>query len=123
MKAVCVDDHRIILSSMISYVKELLPEAEVVGFDDTDRALSFIEENGCDILFTEIELRGGPAGLSLARGAQKINPRVNIIFTTVCSQQEYAEEVMQLRPSDYLTKVVTKEDVQGALQNLLYAVG
>jgi hypothetical protein len=30
---------------------------------------------------------------------------------------------MALRPSGYLTKVVTKKDVQKALSSLLYAVG
>lgn len=121
MKIVCVDDNRIILSRMLSYVRESMPTAEVVGFDNCEKALKHVREQGCDVLFTEIELSGRPSGILLARQVQGINARVNIIFATVCSQQEYAEEVVALRPSGYLTKVVTKQDVQGALQTLLYA--
>ena len=123
MKVICVDDNRIILSRMLSYVKEQHPEADVSGFADAKNALSFAKKNGCDILFTEIELGGKPTGLVLARQMQDLNARLNIIFSTVCSQKEYAEEVMALRPSGYLTKVVTKQDVQGALNHLLYAIG
>ena len=123
MKVICVDDNRIILSHILSYVKEQHPEADVSGFADAKNALSFAKKNGCDILFTEIELGGKPTGLFLARQMQALNDRLNIIFSTVCSQKEYAEEVMALRPSGYLTKVVTKQDVQGALNRLLYAVG
>ena len=122
MKIICVDDNRIILSRILSYVKERHPEADVSGFADTKNALSFAKKNGCDILFTEIELGGKPSGLVLARQMQSLNPRLNIIFSTVCSQKEYAEEVMALRPSSYLTKVVTKEDREEALGRLLYAV-
>lgn len=123
MKIICVDDNKIILSHMLSYVKEQDPEADVFGFADTENALSFAKKNGCDVLITEIELGGVPSGLMLARQMQDLNARLNIIFSTVCSQKEYAEEVMALRPSGYLTKVVTKKDVQKALSSLLYAVG
>lgn len=120
MKAICVDDNDIILSCMLSYVKELLPEADTVGFRDPGEAITFAETAGCDILFTEIELSGKPTGIALARRLQRKNARLNIIFTTVCSEREYAEEVMEIRPSAYLKKVVTKTDVEKALCNLLY---
>lgn len=120
MKAICVDDNNIILSSMLSYIKELSPRLEVAGFDNSDEAITFAEDAGCDVLFTEIELGGKPVGLELARKLQSINPHVNIIFATVCSEREYAEEVMQIRPSAYLKKVVTKKDLKKALGNLLY---
>lgn len=121
-KIVCVDDNKIILSQLTAYVKELYPSADAVGFEIPSEALAFAEDVGCDILFTEIEMYGAPHGIELSRKIKAINPRVNIIFTTVCSQTEYAGEVMELRPSGYLTKVVTKGDVKQALQDLLYAV-
>lgn len=120
MQVICVDDNRIIRSRMVAYVRDLLPTADVRDFDNAERAVSFAKENGCDVLLTEIEIYGAPSGIDLARDVQSLNPRVNIIFTTVCSQQEYAGEVMALRPSAYLTKVVTRQDVSGALNNLLY---
>ena len=122
VKVVCVDDHSIIRDRTIDYIKEIMTDADVLGFESVDDALSYAKDFGCDILFTEIELYGKPSGIELARGVQRINPTVNIIFTTVCSQSEYAKEVMELRPSGYLTKVVEIEDIRKAMNTLLYSV-
>lgn len=121
-KVICVDDHGIILSQMLENVKDLMPESDVVGFEHHEDALSFAREVGCDILFTEIELYGKPSGIELARELQELNSRVNIIFTTVCSPNEYAKEVMEIRPSGYLTKIVKSDDIKKALTELLYEV-
>lgn len=123
LRIICVDDHQLLLSRMLGYVREALPEAETVGFNSADAALEYAELFGCDILFTEIELYGRPGGLELARSIQGMNPLVNIIFTTVCSEGEYAGEVVRIRPSGYLTKVITAGDVKAALEDLLYEVG
>ena len=121
MKVICVDDNSIILSCLLSYVKELMPNATTLGFERPEDALCFAEKDGCDILFTEIEFSEKPTGIHLARRLQEKNSRLNIIFATVCSEREYAEECMEIRPSAYLKKVVTKKDVKHALRNLLYA--
>ena len=122
LKVVCVDDHNIIRDRTIDYVKEIMTDADVLGFENVDEAIFYAQNSGCDILFTEIELYGKPSGIDLARNMQKINPRVNIIFTTVCSPNEYAKEVMEIRPSGYLTKVVEIEDIRKAMSELLYSV-
>lgn len=122
LKVVCVDDQAIIRDRTIKYIKEISTTADVFGFESVDEAMSFVREAGCDILFTEIELYGKPSGIELARNMQKLNPKVNIIFTTVCSPNEYAKEVMEIRPSGYLTKVVEIEDIRRAMNSLLYSV-
>lgn len=122
LKIVCVDDHSIIRDRTIEYIKEIAEDANVIGFESADEAISFVQQVGCDILFTEIELHGKPTGIDLAREMQKLNPKLNIIFTTVCSPNEYAKEVMEIRPSGYLTKVVEIEDIRRAMNSLLYAV-
>lgn len=122
LKIVCVDDHSIIRDRTIEYIKEIMSGANVLGFENADDALNYAQTFGCDILFTEIELYGKPSGIDLARNMQKLNPRVNIIFTTVCSPNEYAKEVMEIRPSGYLTKVVEIEDIRKAMSELLYEV-
>ena len=61
-------------------------------------------------------------GLFLAEKMKQINPRVNIIFVTVCSESEHAKTVMQLKPSGYLTKEATNTQILEELQNLRYPV-
>jgi YesN/AraC family two-component response regulator len=82
--------------------------------------LDFVKDNGCDVLITEIEM-GGIGGLILARSVQKQNPKVNIIFLTVCDEKEHAREVFNIRPSGYLLKPATQEQLAYELNNLRHA--
>ena len=59
-------------------------------------------------------------GLFLAEKIRKINPKVNNIFVTVCSEGEYAKEIMRLKPSGYLTKEAISAQILEELQNLRY---
>ena len=61
-------------------------------------------------------------GHFLAEKVKKINPKVNIIFVTVCSENEHAKAVMRLKPSGYLTKEATNVQLLEELKNLRYPV-
>ncbi len=119
MTVVCVDDHPIMLSGLVSNVRQLLPNASTVAFKNADEALAFVKENGCDILISEIELCGVD-GLTLARRVKKLNSKVNIIFLTVCDEKEHAKEVLKIKPSGYLLKPAKSEQLEMELNNLRY---
>ena len=53
---------------------------------------------------------------------QEINPRVNVIFTTVCEEAERAKEVFRLHPSGYITKPYTQEQLARELRNLRFKI-
>jgi YesN/AraC family two-component response regulator len=78
-----------------------------------------VRENGCDILISEIELCG-INGLTLAQEIKRLNPRVNIIFLTVCDEREHAREVMRIKPSGYLVKPASQEQLEMEMKNLRY---
>jgi YesN/AraC family two-component response regulator len=120
MTIVCVDDYSIALDGLALSIGSILPEARIVTFKSVDEALDFVKNNGCDVLITEIEM-GGIGGLILARSVQKQNPKVNIIFLTVCDAKEHAREVFNIRPSGYLLKPATKEQLEYELNNLRHA--
>ena len=120
MTIVCVDDYSIALDGLSQSIRSILPDARIVTFKSVDEALAFVKENGCDVLFTEIEL-SGIGGLILAKRVQKRNPNVNIIFLTVCDAKEYAREVFNIRPSGYLLKPATREQIEFELNHLRYA--
>lgn len=121
MIVVCVDDHRVMLDSLKKSVKEILPEASVYGFSESNAALAFVEENGCDVLLCEIELYS-KAGNLLAEEVKQLNPVVNIIFVTVCDEKEHAREVLRLKPSGYLTKPSTRNQIREELMHLRYPI-
>jgi YesN/AraC family two-component response regulator len=100
-------------------IRELVPDADVAAFENGNGALGYVRENGCDILISEIELCG-ISGLTLAQEIKQMNPRVNIIFLTVCDEREHAREVLRIKPSGYLVKPVEQDQLESELKNLRY---
>ena len=121
MTVVCVDNTPIMLQFLKENAEAAYPNADIQDFLTEDHALDYVKKSGCDVLLCEINPpRLG--GIFLAEEVKKINPRVNIIFYTVCSESEYAKEVIRLRPSGYLTKEATRAQMQYELQNLRYQI-
>ena len=121
MRIVCVDDHPIMLQGLAQNIRQILPDANIYSFERADEALSFMKENGCEILISEIELCGTD-GLTLAKMVKNLNPKVNIIFLTVCDEKEHAREVLKIKPSGYLVKPAKREQLEFELKNLRYCV-
>ena len=119
MTIVCVDNTPIMLQSLKENAQTAYPNADVKTFPSEAPALEYAEKFGCDVLLCEIN-PPRLEGLFLAEKMKKINPRVNIIFVTVCSESEHAKAVMQLKPSGYLTKETTSAQILEELQNLRY---
>ena len=119
MTIVCVDDHPIMLKGLSNNIRQILPDASIGAFENANDAIGFVKENGCDILVSEIEL-SGVDGLTLSKNIKKLNPKVNIIFLTVCDEKEHAREVMRIKPSGYLVKPAKKEQLEAELKNLRY---
>ena len=121
MTIVCVDNTPIMLQSLKENADKAYPYANVQTFLSAEPALDYAEKFGCDVLLCEIN-PPRLEGLFLAEKMKQINPRVNIIFVTVCSESEHAKTVMQLKPSGYLTKEATNTQILEELQNLRYPV-
>lgn len=121
MTIICVDNTPIMLQAMKESAESAFPQADVRSFLREKSALTYAKNVGCDVLLCEIN-PPSLEGLSLAEEIKKINSKVNIIFFTVCSESEYAKEVMRLRPSGYLTKEATDAQLLYELQNLRYPI-
>ena len=121
MTIVCVDNTPIMLQSLKENATIAFPHADVKAFVAAESALQYAEEHGCDVLLCEIN-PPRLEGLFLAEKIKKINPKVNIIFVTVCSESEHAKAVMRLKPSGYLTKEATNAQILEELKNLRYPV-
>lgn len=122
MTIICVDNTPIMLQSLKENASIAFPNADVQTYLTAESALHYAEQAGCDVLLCEIN-PPRLEGLFLAEKIQKINPKVNIIFVTVCSESEHAKEVMRLKPSGYLTKEATNAQLLDELRNLRHPVG
>ena len=121
MTIVCVDNTPIMLQSLKENADNAYPCANVQTFLSAEPALDYAKKFGCDVLLCEIN-PPRLEGLFLAEKVKKINPKVNIIFVTVCSESEHAKAVMRLKPSGYLTKEATSAQILEELRNLRYPV-
>lgn len=121
MAIVCVDNTPIMLQSLKENADKAYPYADVQTFLTAEPALNYAEKFGCDALLCEIN-PPRLEGLYLAEKVKNINPRVNIIFVTVCSESEHAKTVMKLKPSGYLTKEATGTQILEELRNLRYPI-
>ena len=121
MTIVCVDNTPIMLQSLQENAGKAYPDADVQTFLSAAPALDYAKKFGCDVLLCEIN-PPRLEGLFLAEKVKNINPRVNIIFVTVCSESEHAKTVMKLKPSGYLTKEATGTQILEELRNLRYPI-
>ena len=121
MTIVCVDNTPIMLQSLKENADKAYPYANVQTFLSAESALDYAKKFGCDVLLCEIN-PPRLEGLFLAEKVKRINPKVNIIFVTVCSESEHAKTVMRLKPSGYLTKEATSAELLEELFNLRYPV-
>ena len=121
MTILCVDNTPIMLQSLKESAEAAFPHANIQTFPAEELALDYAKKAGCDVLLCEIN-PPRLEGIFLAEEIKRINKKVNIIFVTVCSEREHAREVLNLRPSGYLTKPITDSQLMAELQQLRYPV-
>ena len=122
MNVICVDYGRLTLRGLRKTTQRVVPDARVFACRNIKEAVETARESGCDVLLTGIDMGANRnEGIELARRIKEINPRVNIIFVTVCAEWEHAREVIQLRPSGYVRKPYEQEQLAEEFKNLRYA--
>ncbi len=115
MKVIAVDDEKIILDDFLEMLRNMPEISSVEGFTNCEKALKYIGEHEVDVAFLDIRMRGMD-GITMAKRAKTINPRINIIFLT--AYPEYSLEAMKLHASGYLVKPAIEEDVRKELRDL-----
>jgi DNA-binding LytR/AlgR family response regulator len=98
MTCVAIDDEPLALQLVKNYIEQM-PELELKAiFTDTTKAKAFIESEGIDLLFVDIQMPD-ETGLQFVNN---LTVRPVVIFTTAFSQ--YAVEGFNLDAIDYLVK-------------------
>lgn len=119
MKVLAVDDEPLALEMLVQSIQEAKPEFEVNAFRKPSELLAYAKENGCDIAFLDIHMRG-TTGVELAKSLKELNPSTNIIFVTGFDQ--YTGDAMRMHASGYIMKPVTKEKIEAELAELRFPI-
>ena len=116
MRAICVDDEKLLMEDAVAMCRELPQFREVRGFTRSDEALAWLEENPVDLALLDVDMPG-MNGIELAARIKACRPDTAIIFLTGYS--EYAVEAFSVRASGYLLKPVSLERLQ---EDVAYAL-
>lgn len=119
MRILACDDEPLALEMLIDAIEEAKPDAELHGYRKQSELLADAQENGCDIAFLDIHMRG-MNGVELAKKLKELNPKMNIIFVT--GFDEYTGDAMRLRASGYIMKPVTAEKIEEELRELRFPI-
>ena len=115
MRILAADDEPLALEELVSAIKEVSREAEVVSFCSPRKLLDYMKEQPVDVAFLDIEM-GSMSGVDVAKQLKVHHPKVNIVFVT--GYDQYMQTAIRLRASGYLLKPVRAEEVKEELENL-----
>ena len=119
MKILAVDDEALALEMLTEAIEEAVPDAELKAFQKPSQLLAEAQQNGCDVAFLDIHMRG-ITGVKLAKKLKEVNPKMNIIFVT--GFDEYTGDAMRLRASGYIMKPVTAEKIAEEMEELRFPI-
>ena len=123
MNVICVDESRLVLAGLRRRTQRIVPDARVYACRSPGKAVELAEEHGCDVLITGVDIgESGREGISLAEKIKQRNPCVNIIFITVRSMQDCANDFVRLRASGYIRKPYEARELAEEFANLRYAI-
>ena len=119
MKILVADDHKTIVDGVILDLKEILPDASVIGACKAEEIVELCNETKFDVIFMDIDIPSAN-GITLAKTVLNKYPRTNIIYIT--GHEKYALESYETNASTFLIKPITKKAIEKALNNLRFPV-
>ena len=117
---IVVEDIPALLQGSIAMIQDVVPEANIAGFESGAEALAYAHPNRVSIAFLDIEIDETLNGLELARRLLEIHPHTNIIFLT--NYAEYMTQAIYNHCSGYILKPLNRARVRHELANLRYPV-
>ena len=119
MKILVADDHKTIVDGVILDLKEILPDATVIGACKSKEIVELCNETRFDVIFMDIDIPS-TNGITLAKMVLDKYPRTNIIYIT--GHEKYALESYETNASTFLIKPITKKAIEKALDNLRFPI-
>jgi len=116
-KILIVDDEE----SMIQFLSILLTKEgyEVQVARSGREALQRAEEDGFDVVVTDIKMPGDIDGLGVLSGVKKIDPSVPVVIRTAFASQKSAIEALNRGAYQYLEKTAKNDEIRLVIKNAL----
>jgi CheY-like chemotaxis protein len=110
-----VDDDELVLCVLKTSLRLLLPDHQVIGFNDSTMALTELRQQAVDLILTDYDM---PQlnGLELAQAAHKISPQTPIILMTGFSYDDIKTRVGADQLTGFIEKPFTTKQLREMLQ-------
>ena len=110
-KLVIVEDEDNIRRSLQTLIPWESVGFQVVGaFNDGSDALSYLRDNPCDAVLTDI-LMSRMSGLDMIRELHKIHPQIKVVILSGHSDFAYARQAIEYKVAHYLVKPVDEDEL------------
>lgn len=115
MKAIIVDDERLMLHKFVRLTSDISDLVITGTFESGEEAVAFAENNPIEAAFLDVEMPQ-MSGLELARKLREIRRDILIIFIT--AYDEYIRDSNELGGDMYIIKPYTKEVLNSVMEKL-----
>lgn len=115
MKCIIVDDERPSIEELKYFIENFSTIEIVETFEDSTKALMFLEENQVDIVFLDISMPG-VSGMTIGKIVSKFENSPMIVFIT--AHKEYAVDAFEINAYDYILKPYSEHKIIGLLRKL-----
>ena len=110
-KLVIVEDEENIRHSLENFIPwEEMGFQVVCTFSDGSEALSFMKDNPCDAVLTDI-LMSRMSGLEMIRQLHQIHPQTKVVILSGHSNFDYAQQAIAYKVVHYLVKPVDEDEL------------
>lgn len=116
MRAICVDDEKLLMEDTVCQLAELPQIDEAKGFTRAADALDWLEGHGADLALLDIDMPG-MNGMELAAVIKTRWPNTAIVFLT--GYPQYALDAFELRASGYILKPAARERLEEEIAYVL----
>ena len=121
MKAIICDDEKSTCSELeeiiLKYAKEKSVSLVTEVFYSGDILLDYLKREKINILFLDIELPGKD-GVMVGKYIREVLEEENIFLVYISSKEEYALELFQNQPFDFLIKPIKKERLYHVMEKI-----
>lgn len=92
---------------------------QVVTAGGLEEAETCLHQGCFDIVLTDLRMDGRNAGLEVVQSAVQLQPKAKVLLITAYASAETAVAAMRMGAFDYLTKPVSSEDLEMAIERAL----
>lgn len=121
MKAIVCDDEKCTCSELeevlLKYAKEKGVPLVTEVFYSGDILMDYLKKEKIDILFLDIELPG-KNGVMVGKYIREVLEEEAIFLVYISSKENYALQLFQNRPFDFLVKPIEQEKIYHVLDNI-----